>query len=210
MISALFYRISRLILSVIPENKIEKLGDRFLLLYRSWQRAKIARIGLAVYFAPKVKIRGGNKMTIGDRCFFNKFCIIEAIEEYSVHPDNYLIRIGNNCNFGEFTHITAINKVEIGTGVLTGRFVTITDNSHGKCCEEEMSIAPFDRPVCSKGAIRIEDNVWIGDKVTILPGVHIGKGSVIGANSVVAKDVPSYCIVAGIPAEIKRKIYETE
>lgn len=210
MISSLFYKIFSLIFSIISIDNFEKLNNKLLLLYRCWQRAKVAKIGNAVYFAVNVKIRGGNKILIGDRCCFNKFCIIEAIEEYSIQSDDYLIKIGNNCNFGEFTHITAINKIIIGTGVLTGRFVTITDNSHGECRKEEMSIPPFDRIVFSKGQVCIEDNVWIGDKVTILPGVHIGRGSIIGANSVVTRDVPPYCIVAGIPAIVKKRIYETE
>lgn len=48
----------------------------------------------------------------------------------------------------------------------------------------------------------IGNNVWIGDKATILPNVSIGNGAIIAANSVVTKDVPEYCIVAGNPAKI--------
>ncbi len=53
----------------------------------------------------------------------------------------------------------------------------------------------------SKGEVVIGDDVWIGDKATILPGVTIGKGAVIAANSVVTKNVKPYTIVAGIPAK---------
>ncbi|MDR2406844.1 MAG: sugar O-acetyltransferase, partial [Bacteroidales bacterium] len=56
------------------------------------------------------------------------------------------------------------------------------------------------------GSVVIEDNVWIGDKVTILPGVHIGYGSIIGANAVVTKDVPANCVVGGNPAKIIKVI----
>ena len=48
----------------------------------------------------------------------------------------------------------------------------------------------------------IEDNVWIGEKASIMPGVHIGKGAIIAANSVVTHDVPAYAVVAGIPAKV--------
>ncbi len=58
------------------------------------------------------------------------------------------------------------------------------------------------RPVKSKGSIVIGDNVWIGDKATILPGVIIGDGAVIAANAVVSKDVPAYCVAGGNPAKI--------
>jgi acetyltransferase-like isoleucine patch superfamily enzyme len=105
-------------------------------------------------------------------------------------------------NIGEYCHITAINKITIGNGVLTGRWVTITDNSHGKTDKNSFSIPPAKRALYSAGAVIIEDNVWIGDKVTILPNVHIGKNAVIGANSVVTKDIPENSVVAGIPAKV--------
>jgi acetyltransferase-like isoleucine patch superfamily enzyme len=57
----------------------------------------------------------------------------------------------------------------------------------------------------TKGAITIGNNVWIGDKATILDGVTIGEGAVIAANSVVTKDVPPYCVAAGVPAIIIKK-----
>ena len=56
----------------------------------------------------------------------------------------------------------------------------------------------------------VENDVWIGQNVTILPGVHIGSGAIIGANSVVSKDVPPYCIAAGNPARIVRKRFDEE
>ena len=67
-----------------------------------------------------------------------------------------------------------------------------------------MSKLPLKREIFSKGPIRIGDNVWIGDEVTILSGVNIGNNSVIAANSVVTKDVPDDCYALGTPAEIKK------
>ena len=84
-----------------------------------------------------------------------------------------------------------------------GRRVTITDNSHGKNTSYvEFQLSPCKRNIYSKGPVIIEDNVWIGDKATILAGVKIGFGSIVGANSVVTKDVPPYSIVGGVPAKI--------
>lgn len=62
------------------------------------------------------------------------------------------------------------------------------------------------RKCISKGIVQIGNKVWIGDKVTILPNVRIGDGAIIAANSVVTKDVPSYSVVAGNPATIKKQI----
>lgn len=60
----------------------------------------------------------------------------------------------------------------------------------------------MERPIISKGSVVIGNNVWIGDKVTILPNVTIGDGVVIAANSVVTKNIPTCSVVAGIPAKI--------
>ena len=112
------------------------------------------------------------------------------------------MEIGNNVSIGEYSHITCTNKVTIGNGVLTGRFVLITDNSHGNNTKEVADIAPLAREIHSNGPVYIGENVWIGDKVTILPNVTIGKGCIIAANAVVTKDIPEYSVAAGVPAKV--------
>ena len=71
---------------------------------------------------------------------------------------------------------------------------------------ESMKKSPVEREIYSKGAVRIGNNVWIGDKATILPGVTIGDGVIIGANSVVTKNIPDYCVVGGNPAKVIKSI----
>lgn len=87
---------------------------------------------------------------------------------------------------------------------MTGRWVTITDNSHGPTGTPDASIIPSQRPLATKGPVIIEDNIWIGDKATILPGVRIGRGSIIGANAVIVKSVPPHSLVGGNPAIVRR------
>ena len=111
--------------------------------------------------------------------------------------------IGNNCIFGKENHITCAYEILIGENLRTGNNVLITDNSHGNPHDrEELQIAPDDRPLYSNGRVVIGNNVWIGSKATILGGVHIGDGAIIGANAVVTKDVPPYTIAVGNPARI--------
>ena len=116
------------------------------------------------------------------------------------------LTIGYNCNFGAFNHITCTNRVIIGNGVLTGKWITITDNSHGTTEIDSLYVTPIKRPIYSKGPVIIGNNVWIGDKVTVLPGVTIGEGAVIAANAVVTKDVPAYSVAAGNPAKIIKQM----
>ena len=195
-------KIFRMIRKIFPEKLWKKLQIKGSFFYRCWIRSGISNLGESVFFAKNIKIRGGNRMSIDKNCFINKFCIIEAIEEYATNNNPFMIEIGEGCNFGEFTHISAINSIIIGSGVLTGRFVTITDNSHGNNLKKELSTPPFKRNVVSKGTVKIGDNVWLGDKVTILPNVTIGEGAIIGANSVVTKDIPAFCVAVGIPAKV--------
>ena len=61
-----------------------------------------------------------------------------------------------------------------------------------------------------KGDTVIGNDVWIGQNVTVMPGVHIGDGAIVGANSVVAKDVPPYCIAVGNPCRVVRKRFDDE
>ena len=67
-------------------------------------------------------------------------------------------------------------------------------------------IPPVKRNLYSKGNVVIENNVWIGERVCILSGVHIGEGAIIAANSIVTHDVPPYTLVGGIPAKVIKEI----
>lgn len=148
-----------------------------------------------------------DKVSIGDHCDFDSFAVIECSSRIIVNGQKVIpeLTIGNGCVFGEYNHITAVNRIIIGENLLTGRFVLITDNSHGSFAKEELYIHPSSRQIFSKGEVIIGNNVWLGDKVSILPGVHIGDGCVIGANSVVTHDIPPYCMAAGIPAVVIRR-----
>ena len=114
------------------------------------------------------------------------------------------IIIGEHCKFGAYNHITSVNRIVIGNNVLTGKWVTITDNSHGDTDIDTLKVHPAERPLLSKGPVVIGNDVWIGDKATILPGVTIGDGTVVAANSVVTKDLPAYCVAVGNPAKIMK------
>lgn len=111
--------------------------------------------------------------------------------------------IGNNVTITNNCVITCANRVEIGDGTLLGRGTFITDNSHGKNVDiDELKIPPNKRNLYSKGPVKIGKNVWTGTNVCIMPGVSIGDGAIIGANSVVTHDVPAACVAVGAPARV--------
>lgn len=155
-------------------------------------------------------IRVGENVQFCEEITMNAWESFDCIDETSNHPiiQHFTpeIVIGDNSIVGAWNHITAINKIVIGDGFLSGKWVTITDNSHGKTETPYMNILPTKRRLCSKGPVLIGKNVWVGDKCTILPGVTIGDGAVIGANSVVSTDIPPYSVVAGVPAKVVKYI----
>ena len=170
-----------------------------------WIKNFLGQVGDKAYFNYPLRLQGGGykRICIGSRTCFQSYCVLGCWEKYGEdeHHEPEII-IGDDCNIGEFCHITAINRITIGNGLLTGRFVYIGDNSHGGLSWEEATVPPVKRHLKSKGEINIGNNVWIADKVTILGGVTIGDNVIIGAGSIVNHDVPSNCIVAGIPAKI--------
>lgn len=113
--------------------------------------------------------------------------------------DGRNIKVGSYSSLGVNCRIN--QNVEIGNYVMMGHDVIIMTHSHKyKDCNVPMVLqapAPIKKVV-------IEDDVWIGHRVIILPGVKVGKGSIIGAGAVVTKDVPTYSIVGGVPAKIIR------
>ena len=153
-------------------------------------------------FWGKIYLKDPYRIRLGERNSFGDNLYLTAWSQFSENQDSALIIIGNHCDFGAFNHITATNQIIIGDNCLTGKWVTISDNNHGTTSLEDLHLPPLRRKVVRKGPIIIGNNVWIGDKATILGGVIIGEGAVVAANSVVTKDVPSYSVVAGNPAKV--------
>ena len=193
------------LLSKIYPYKLHRLFKSYLSIIQSrWLISQIPGASNSATIGRDVFILGIKYITLGEKTSIASHSIITAWDYYRLTKQYFYpsIVIGKNVSIGEYCHLTSINKIVIGDGVLTGRWVTITDNSHGSITNTELDIKPIDRPLYSKGEVVIERNVWIGDKVTILPGVHIGEGTIIAANSVVTKDIPSFCVAAGAPAKI--------
>ena len=104
--------------------------------------------------------------------------------------------LGNNVNFNGM-RIQGTANVIIGDNFHSGIECMIITDSHNY----EGEAIPYDETVISKDVV-IEDNVWLGNRVIVLPGVTIGEGAIVQAGSVVAKDIPKYGIAGGHPAVV--------
>ena len=176
-----------------------------IIFFRFYQTKFKYSAGL--YLGRRFKITGKNNITLGDNFRAGESLRLEAIGEYGEQIFAPSIDIGENVTFNDFVHIGCVESIKIGNNVLLASKIFITDHNHGCYSADEVSlhqspeIPPADRnlscsPVC------IEDNVWIGEFVSVLPGSFIGRGSIVGANSVVNGYIPEYSIAVGSPARV--------
>ena len=175
------------------------------LFWNALQR-RFLKVGEGSFMEYPVVTLGEKHISIGKN--FYAFARLR-IEAYDQHLGNFYkpkITIGNDVSVNYDSHIACINSIVIGDNVLIGSKVLITDHSHGNINAQALTIPPAKRPLVSKGPVIIEDNVWIGEGVVVLPGVRIGQNSIIGANAVVAKDIPPNCTAGGNPARVLRLI----
>lgn len=112
------------------------------------------------------------------------------------------IEIGNKVYVNHHTEMHALNsEISIGNYVMIGQYTLLITNNHNYEDTEKLMISQSS----TYKKIIIEENVWIGARVIVLPGVKIGRGSVIAAGAVVTKDVLPYSVVGGVPAKLIKK-----
>ena len=108
------------------------------------------------------------------------------------------LTIGSRCVFGYNNHIAAIRDVIIGDDVLTANNVYISDNLHSF---EDIKTPIMQQPVRFKQSVHIGQGSWIGENVCVI-GASIGRNCIIGANSVVTRDIPDFSVAVGVPARV--------
>lgn len=164
-----------------------------------------------------IEIRGKSLIDFGVNLTTGSYCRIEAV----ILNENDLLKskkivFGKDVILNDSVHIAANDLIVIGNNVLIASKVFITDHNHGSYNANGCSplTPPNERPIESR-SVHIEDNVWLGEFVSVLPGVTIGFGSIIGTGSVVTKSIPPYSIAIGMPAKVikqfnlERKVWET-
>ena len=148
---------------------------------------------------PSVKIMGARHIEIGNNVIVQENSWLYALpEEKGYKP---IIIINDDVYLGHQLHLTAINTVIIEKNVLIADRVYISDNIHNY---EDINKPIKDQGVSYKGEVIISENCWIGENVCII-GASVGKNSVVSANAVVTRNIPPFCVAAGIPARIIKK-----
>lgn len=193
-------------------------GDR---VYTVWSyvitkilRSKGMQIGsgFRIHGVPKIKIRGiasniivGNDVRIHGSVDLRNRGNAKIILEDGVYLDhdvrlvaanNAVIRVGRRAEIGKGCIVNAGADVTIGSGAMIAGYCYIQSSSHGM--KKSM---PIKEQAHSYGKIRIGADAWLGGHVSVLEGVALGEGCVVGAKSVVTKNVEEYSIVAGVPAK---------
>ncbi len=130
--------------------------------------------------------------------YFSAHCVVNVINKNKINPISRL-KIGENSSFGEFCDLRAAGgSIIIGNNCLFAQNVKVVAANHLTNKNKLIRLNNWDE---TNNQVEIGDDVWIGCSSIILPGVKIGDGAIIGAGSVVTKEVEPYTIVAGNPAK---------
>lgn len=176
---------------------------------------RLGHFGRGAYIAAQAKLESHGRIQIGARSQVRHGCIVRAntdaspgitlgedtwINEYVVlNANRGSISLGDRCWMGPHCLIYGNGHVTIGNDVLIAAHTSINTISH---VATRTDVAMGSQGVYTDPIV-IEDDVWIGLNCTILQGVTIGRGSIIGAGAVVTRDIPPFSIAVGIPARVR-------
>jgi acetyltransferase-like isoleucine patch superfamily enzyme len=193
--------------SIIYNYETSKVFKHYKnVIYSYWISNSIKNCGNGFRIRAPVYIKGGKYMTIGENFGSLERLRLECWDTFSGLKYVPNLVIGKNVAMNFNVHIGCIDSVIIGDNVLFGSNIFITDHQHGYIDKRDLGIAPAKRFLSTNGPVEIENNVWIGENVAIMPNVTIGEGSIIGANSVVTKSFPKNSVLAGVPAKLIRSL----
>lgn len=164
----------------------------------------------------RVRVRGRSRLRLGTLASLGADSRIDAHGEWGVtlgprsklgaharvtttsHLSRYGkgLRIGRDSGIGEYAHLGCSGGVEIGDDVIVGPFLTVHSQEH----RFDDPAVPIRLQGTEERSVVVEDDVWIGARVTLLAGSRIGRGSVVAAGAVVAGAFPAHSLIGGVPA----------
>ena len=181
-----------------------KLGINLIKTKIFFPKARLIRFPFDI--RGKKYIKYGKNFTTGVGCRIEAYNFNNRISDRK----NPQLIIGNNVQINDYVHLSCAESVIIEDNVLIASKVYVSDLNHGNysslknlehSCPDEIV---KERKIFTK-PVKICQNTWLGENVAVLSGVTIGKNSIIGANSVVSKNIPENCIAVGNPAKVIKK-----
>jgi acetyltransferase-like isoleucine patch superfamily enzyme len=180
-------------LKILLETLRERIGhDRV--------RRAVVRRADGVRIHPTVDIRSPERLVINSQTFIDRGVILHCGGMEWSAPEGG-IAIGAGSYIGPNCVLFGAGGIEIGEAALISPGVVITSHQH-TFLRDDVDVR--EQPLQFRRVV-IERDVWVGANATILPGVRLGKGSVVGAGAVVTRDVPQGTVVVGVPAEVVRE-----
>lgn len=175
----------------------QRLCSVFVAPSVTWRNARMIRFGHGVTLERGVIVDGLARqgVEIGDDVMIGPYCVIRASMLTNLGEG---VRIGRRSALDAYSYIGAGGGVFIGDCVIMGQHVSFHAENH--------QYDRLDVPISAQGITRkgivIEDDCWVGSNVTFLDGVHVGRGCVIAAGTIVRGEIPSYSVVAGVPGRV--------
>jgi acetyltransferase-like isoleucine patch superfamily enzyme len=172
-------------------------------IYKSIKRHYIvarlrSRFGSNIESTVDFRFNKLSDLCIGPHVYFGSFTVVHVVNEGSNR--NSFLKIGEYTSIGEFNNIRASGgSISIGKKCLISQHVSIIAANHQLLANIPVMDQPWDQ---SKTGVVIGEDVWIGCNAIILPGVKIGNGAVIGAGSVVTREIPDNAIAFGAPCRV--------
>ena len=165
-----------------------------------------AELFLDRFRARMLALRGakvGSKVSLAKGCIFTRPACITLGSRVSIERDVFfkvvaqgtVVSIGELAFIGRGVEFDAMQEITVGDHSQIAPHCFITDHDHGIARELRIDQQP-----CNPAPVHIGSDVWLGYGVVVLPGVNIGDGAIVGANSVVTRDVASMTVIAGVPA----------
>jgi acetyltransferase-like isoleucine patch superfamily enzyme len=161
-----------------------------------WHLRSAERLGARVRLWGNPQITNSGRLLVGERV---RLVSTIATLEIAVGPEG-LLEIGDSVFINYGCSLGVTKSIKIGKNCSIGTHVIMMDNDFHRMEPERRNERPESRPIV------LEDNVWLGARAIVLRGVTIGEGSVVGAGSVVTRDVPPRSVAAGVPAKVVKAL----
>jgi acetyltransferase-like isoleucine patch superfamily enzyme len=176
------------------------IGELRAAAARERARRRLVQSAPGIRIDRTVHVRSPDRLVLGAHTFIDTGAMLHCGgQEWSPHDGG--ITIGANVYIGPNSVLFGAAGIEIGDGALISPGVVITSHQHTFADrQQDIRLQPLDF-----GRVVIERNVWVGANASVMPGVRLGEGSVVGAGAVVTRDVAAGTVVLGVPARVSRE-----